>query len=63
MEITIYDCESGETITRPMTDEEAAEFAARQKKTTEEYAKLDEDRAALLQKIGLTENELRSLLG
>jgi predicted Zn-dependent peptidase len=63
MEITIYDCETGETITREMTEEESEELLARQKKSTEEYAKLDKARQALLQKLGLTENELRSLVG
>lgn len=61
MEITIYNCETGETITREMTEAESEEFLARQKKSTEEYAKLDEAKQALLQKLGITETEAKLL--
>jgi len=63
MEITIYDCETGETIIRPMTEDEIEELVARQQRSTEQYSKLDAQRNALLEKLGLTENELRQLIG
>jgi hypothetical protein len=62
MEITVYNCETGETITREMTEEESAELLARQKRSTEEYARIEQQKTALLEKLGITEAEAKLLL-
>ena len=62
MEITVYNCETGETITREMTEEESAELLARQKRSTEEYSRIEQQKTALLEKLGITEAEAKLLL-
>jgi hypothetical protein len=62
MKITIYDCESGETITRDMTDDESAAFLERQQNSTQQYAAIEARKKALLDKLGITEDEAKLLL-
>ena len=64
--VTIYDCITGETISREMTEQEIAE---RQKMEAENKAyaeaKLAKEvaRQAVLDKLGLTADEAAALLG
>ncbi|MGL4268118.1 MAG: hypothetical protein ACRCR7_13455 [Weissella cibaria] len=67
---TIYDCQTGETITRDYTTAELAELEidqAQQVKAAADKAKADADKAAarqaVLDKLGLTANEITALLG
>lgn len=66
----IVDCSTGETIERELTPEEiaareaeAAEFAAQQAAAEAEAAAKAAERAALLSRLGLTEDEAKLLLG
>jgi len=68
--IKIVNCETGEEIIREMTDEEqakrdaevAAYEAEQQAKATEAEAKAAQ-KAALLERLGISEDEARLLLG
>lgn len=67
--ITIHNASTGETITREMTDDEYAQYeadqvahaAAKAAEEAEAAAKADA-RAALLDRLGITEDEARLLL-
>jgi len=65
-EITIHNVETGEVITRPLNDDELAQLeidkanAAAQAAAKEKAAA---DKAALLARLGLTEDELQTILG
>jgi len=68
--ITITDAATGETIERPMTDEEQAtrnaflaELKNEAKAEAEAEAKSLTDKAALLAKLGITADEAKLLLG
>lgn len=64
--MTIHNVETGEIITRPYNDEELAQLeidkaiAAAQAAAKE---KTEADKAALLARLGLTEDELQTILG
>ena len=67
---TTYDCVTGKTVTRDFTANEIAEFEADKAKTDKDAAdktKADADkqaaRQAVLDKLGLTANEVTALLG
>ena len=66
LEITIHNVETGEIITRPLNAEELAQVeidkanAAAQAAAKEKAAA---DKAALLARLGLTEEELQTILG
>ena len=67
---TIHNCETGETITLDLTDDEIAQLEtviAQNKKDAAAQAKADADkqaaRQAVLDKLGLTADEVASLLG
>ena len=69
-QITIHDCITGETITRDYTTDELAQHEADQAqavKNAADKAKADADkqaaRQAVLDKLGLTANEVTALLG
>lgn len=65
MEITIYNCETGETIVRPMNQKELDEYEARQFKFEAELISLAEKeqaKNALLKKLGITADEAKLLL-
>ena len=65
-EITIHNVETGEVITRPLNEDELAQReidkanAAAQAAAKEKAAA---DKAALLARLGLTEDELQTILG
>ena len=63
--IRIYDCETGETIDREMTDAEFAQYEA-DKATAIAKAQAEtqaaEAKAALLERLGITEDEAKLLL-
>jgi len=68
--ITITDAATGETIERPMSNEEQAtrnaflaEVEAEAKAKAEAEAKAATDKAALLAKLGITADEAKLLLG
>ena len=65
-EIKIYDCKTGETIVREMTDEEFLQYqsdlAKFESEKQAEQAKKDA-RQALLNRLGITEEEAQLLLG
>ena len=66
MKKIIVDCESGEIIERELTKEELEQLAIGQaeQKQKELQEKLEaEKKAALLEKLGITEEEARLLLG
>ena len=67
---TIVNCETGEVIERELTkaekDQQKADEAARAKieaLAAEAKAKAEADKAALLARLGLTEDELKTILG
>ena len=67
---TIYDCITGETITRDFNADELAQLEANKaqaKKDAANKAKADADkqaaRQAVLDKLGLTADEIAALLG
>jgi DNA polymerase sigma len=57
----IHDIETDEIIDREMTDEECAEFYKSIEPTQEELAKITA-KAALLEKLGITQDEANLLL-
>ena len=63
--IRIHDTETNEVIDREMTDDEFAAFKADQlsaKKASDEAAKKELAKAALLEKMGITQDEANLLL-
>lgn len=63
--IKIVNAETGEEIEREMTKAEADQYAKDQaevKAATEAKAKADADKAALLAKLGISEDEAKLLL-
>jgi hypothetical protein len=64
--IRIFDAETGETIDREMNNAELAQWQADQAAqalAAEAKAKAEADKAALLVRLGLTEDELKTILG
>jgi hypothetical protein len=64
--IRIHNVETGEILDREMTDAEFAQFEKDQKTQTEAEAakaKAEADKAAVLARLGLTEDELKTILG
>lgn len=64
--IRIHDSETNEVIDREMTDAEFAAFKADSEKSLAIFAKIEAkklERAALLERLGLTEDEAKLLLG
>jgi hypothetical protein len=62
---TIYNVETGEIIERNMTDEESAQRKADEAKAVEEAkakAQAEAAKAALLDRLGITEDEAKLLL-
>lgn len=62
----IFDATTGETIERPMTDNEYADFQIRLQDIQNEKvieAALKAQKQAILNRLGLTEDELRIVLG
>jgi len=63
--ITVTNCETGETIEREMNDNELKQYnaiKADQAQAAEAAAKAAADKAALLAKLGITADELKTLL-
>lgn len=64
--VRIHDLSTNEIIDREMNDEEFAQYEADQalnKAAEEAKAKAEADKAALLTRLGLTEDELKTILG
>jgi len=64
--ITIHNAQTGEVIEREMTEEELDQLEkdkAEAKTKRDAEAKALADKAALLEKLGITEDEARLLLG
>ena len=64
--VRIHDLETNEVIDREMNDVEFAEYETRlavEIAATEAKAKAEADKAALLARLGLTEDELKTILG
>ena len=64
--VRIHDLETNEVIDREMNDAEFAEYQAQQeanKVVEAAKAKAEADKAALLARLGLTEDELKTILG
>lgn len=64
--IRIHDLSTDEIIDREMDDAEFAQYEseqAAQKVAAEAKAKAEADKAALLARLGLTEDELKTILG
>ena len=64
--IRIHNSETDEVIDREMNDAEFAQYEAdkaAQKAATEAKAKAEAEKAALLARLGLTEDELKTILG
>ena len=64
--VRIHDIETNEVIDREMNDAEFADYQAQQeanKAAAEAKAKAEADKAALLARLGLTEDELKTILG
>ena len=64
--IRIHNVETGEILDREMNDAEFAQFEKDQKtqaETEAAKAKAEADKAALLVRLGLTEDELKTILG
>jgi hypothetical protein len=64
--VRIHDMATNEIIDREMNDEEFAEWEAQiaaQAIAEEAKAKSEADKAALLARLGLTEDELKTILG
>ena len=65
-QIKIVNSETGEEIIRDMNAEELAQLEADKAETrafAEAKAKAEADKAALLARLGLTEDELKTILG
>jgi hypothetical protein len=61
----IYDCETGETIDRDLTKDEIAQHKADQLEAVANKNKIDNAKSAksaLLERLGLTEDEAKLLL-
>ena len=64
--VRIHDAETNEVIDREMNDAEFAQYQTDQaanKVAAEAKAKAEADKAALLARLGLTEDELKTILG
>ena len=64
--LRIHDIETNEVIDREMNDAEFQAYQAQQaanKIADEAKAKAEADKAALLARLGLTEDELKTILG
>jgi hypothetical protein len=64
--VRIHNVETKEVIDREMNDAEFAQYEAdqsAQKAAAEAKAKAEADKAALLARLGLTEDELKTILG
>ena len=64
--VRIHDIETNEIIDREMNDAEFAQYEADQaanKAAEAAKAKAEADKAALLARLGLTEDELKTILG
>jgi hypothetical protein len=64
--VRIHDLETNEIIDREMNDDEFAQHEASQAiqaKADAAKAKAEADKAALLARLGLTEDELKTILG
>ena len=64
--VRIHDLETNEVIDREMNDAEFAQYEAdkaAQALAAEAKAKAEADKAALLARLGLTEDELKTILG
>ena len=64
-EITIYDCATGETITREMTDAELSNLESVQTGAAKEKIEAEakaQAKADLLDRLGITEDEAKLLL-
>lgn len=64
--VRIHDIETNEIIDREMNDAEFAEYEANKAialLAAEAKAKAEADKAALLARLGLTEDELKTILG
>lgn len=64
--VRIHDLATNEVIDREMNDEEFAQYEADQAAralAAEAKAKAEADKAALLARLGLTEDELKTILG
>lgn len=65
MEIGIYDHTTGENLVREMNADELAEYQEKLKATAKEAAdkaKTEADKAALLEKLGITADEAKLLI-
>ena len=65
-EITIHNIETGEVITRPLNDNELNQLEIDKANAVAQAAskeKASADKAALLARLGLTEDELKTILG
>lgn len=65
-QIKIVDCSTGEEIIRDANAEEIAQIEldrANWEKAMAAKAKAETDKAAILARLGLTENELKTILG
>ena len=63
--IRIYDCETGETIDREMTSAEFAQYEIEQENLTTKQAEAEAKviaKAALLEQLGITEEQAKLLL-
>lgn len=66
LQIKIVNCETGEEIIRDMTEEELAQLELdkkAQKQRQEELAAKAQARQAILDRLGITEEEARLLVG
>ena len=64
-EITIHNVETGEVITRPLNEDELAQLQVDKANAAAQAAakaKAEADKAALLARLGLTEDEAKLLL-
>lgn len=64
-EITIHNIETGEIITREMTDDEHEKYLQKQAKKAEAIREAEAktiEKAALLAKLGITDDEAKLLL-
>jgi hypothetical protein len=65
-QVKIVNAETGEEVIRDMNSEELAQLEADKavaKAAAEAKAKAEADKAALLARLGLTEDELKTILG
>ena len=65
-QVKIVNCETGEEIVRDATSDEIAQIQSDQAAIVAEYAALAQkaaEKASLLNRLGLTEDELKTILG